>query len=302
MPNYIFHPSKLSPESVVEIVHRYRIDPSTSTTDLAAEYGCSAVVVAKYLRRNIPPDEYHGLKLLRNPTHPGSESVELKRKVSAERSYAFRHRVNHECFADDLTAEKAYWIGFLLADGCVSDDRICLALQQSDIGHVEKFRRFVCGEFYSIKLTSSNNACNLRFVSHKMAADLARYGIVPRKSLTGDFAVGVTDDFMWHYLRGFFDGDGSVHIGSRNRLMVQMSGSYSFCLKLVQWLVSHGIGAIGPYMRRGTQVCTIQIQSRHACNFLTQIYSSSTEAARLDRKFNKVYLDLRILPTIITHD
>ena len=43
------------------------------------------------------------------------------------------------------TEEKAYWLGFLYADGSVGskDDRIELGLAEKDFHHIEKFRDFI---------------------------------------------------------------------------------------------------------------------------------------------------------------
>lgn len=44
----------------------------------------------------------------------------------------------HEAFSV-LTPESAYWIGFLMADGCVHDEsKVVLALKNSDKNHIEK--------------------------------------------------------------------------------------------------------------------------------------------------------------------
>ena len=39
--------------------------------------------------------------------------------------------------------EKAYWLGFLAADGCISGNYIVITLQGKDIEHLEKFRKLV---------------------------------------------------------------------------------------------------------------------------------------------------------------
>lgn len=43
------------------------------------------------------------------------------------------------------TEEKAYWLGFLYADGSVSssEDKIELGLAEQDMHHIEKFRDFI---------------------------------------------------------------------------------------------------------------------------------------------------------------
>src|ERR1700676_2904171 len=55
-----------------------------------------------------------------------------------------------ECdiFKQPLNEESAYWIGFLMADGCIKNTRkgyrvINLELTETDLNHIEKFKIFV---------------------------------------------------------------------------------------------------------------------------------------------------------------
>src|SRR5699024_3897298 len=66
------------------------------------------------------------------------ENVELK-NVS---TYRQKYKISHNFFDEIDTEEKAYWLGFLYADGCVREDRGCfrLGLQARDVRHLEKFR------------------------------------------------------------------------------------------------------------------------------------------------------------------
>lgn len=116
--------------------------------------------------------------------------------------------------------EKAYWIGFLATDGCVSensrislslnyDDRDCVDLLAKTLGvpHFTK-ERFVTHDG-SLAKNKTSHRYGLRFTSQRMAADLARENIVPRK--TKSLVVSpCSEHFPVGYLRGFLDGDGSV--------------------------------------------------------------------------------------------
>jgi hypothetical protein len=283
MPNYTYHPRKLSDDDINEVVRLYKTGgKSVTTKTLATKYSCSAATIANYLRSLISPDEYRRLRLLRNPTYPGAEVVQSKR----DRRHAFWNRVNHSAFSD-LGAEQAYWVGFLLADGCVYKNRIQLGLCKRDKHQVEKFRDFVDGGFYKIGFTKSNNSCSLKFVSQQMAADLSVYGVVPRKSLTDNFGLNIPDNLLSHYVRGIFDGDGSVHMDQRSSVVVQMPGSYKFCQNLLGSLKIYGIRGIGPYIRQNTKMCSVQINSDNGMQFLRWIYAESSPETRLDRKFEK---------------
>ncbi len=56
------------------------------------------------------------------------------------RSEAHRRYAVDETFFDAInTEEKAYWLGFLTADGTIRENVIMLLLQERDIGHLYKF-------------------------------------------------------------------------------------------------------------------------------------------------------------------
>ena len=54
-------------------------------------------------------------------------------------------KFNNKVFDSIDTEEKAYWLGFLFADGSVSarDNQVELSLSSIDRGHLQKFRRFL---------------------------------------------------------------------------------------------------------------------------------------------------------------
>lgn len=288
MPNKSYHPSKLSPADVNEIVRLYRENSSISACSLSTQYSCSNVVISKCLRRHIPPDEYARLKLLRNPTHPGIDAVAYRRQELEKRRLERLNRVNHNRFSGQIGPAEAYWVGFLLADGCVYNHRICLELQQKDKIHLLQFQAWVGALFYKVRDVPQNRSCSLRFVSHQMTADLSRYGVVPRKSLTPDFAKDIPFEVRLHYLRGVFDGDGSVHVDQRGRVIAQIAGSYTFCEQLLAFMEQHGVKGIGPYAQKRSDVCSVQFQSDRAIEFLRAIYTGSTKETRLSRKYEIV--------------
>lgn len=262
---------KINPNEKKIIVLKYK-SSLISTRELAKEFNCVHSTIRKILLEHIPHEEY----------------AILKTKRQANSNIDIYDRVNHNAFSGSLSPEKAYWIGFLLADGCVDEkDRIILGLSSKDEDHVIKFQKFVKGEYYSILKTSSNNASTFRFTSHKMSSDLSKYGIVPRKSLTNNFGLNIPKYLMSHYIRGIFEGDGSFHIDTRPRLIVQIAGSEIFLKKMITNLNENNISGIGPYVTKQSNALSIQIQNKQAKKFMDWIYKASSENTRLDRKYNR---------------
>ena len=107
--------------------------------------------------------------------------------------------------------EKAYWLGFLYADGYISfsENKIELSLAEKDVHHIEKFRDFL-GINNRICYRPSAKAYRLSFRSDKCKQDLINQGCTPRKSLTLKFPTSkqVPHELIRHFIRGYFDGDG----------------------------------------------------------------------------------------------
>ena len=59
------------------------------------------------------------------------------------------------------TEEKAYWLGFLYADGSISskEDKIELGLAEKDLHHIEKFKQTHDKIFLSRVLNIHNSPC-----------------------------------------------------------------------------------------------------------------------------------------------
>jgi len=141
------------------------------------------------------------------------------------------HTLDDDFFSHD-NEKSFYWAGFLAADGNVrqrnnktgksESSGISLALGISDKAHVEKFIKDINSTalvgVYLVKNSKRNSKWNdtekaeVKLTSKKMFEDLARFNIVPRKSLVYTFPEWlVQHPLVRHYMRGYFDGDGSFY-------------------------------------------------------------------------------------------
>lgn len=147
----------------------------------------------------------------------------IKTRSSSHKAYA----LNHEFFSTIDTPEKAYWLGFLSADGNVSGTRVQINLKDRE--HLEKFKAAV-GSTAPVKryFKGSYELFKIAFRSKRMVEDLARYTVGPRKSFSVQPWHGATE-LLPHYWRGCVDGDGWVgdQLGfCGNRQMVEAFAQY----------------------------------------------------------------------------
>lgn len=115
------------------------------------------------------------------------------------------------------TEEKAYWLGFLYADGYVSKyNQIEVSLTLKDEEHLYKLKKFVNTNTNIIK---DDHRVRLLFCSKEMAQDLANLGCVNNKSLVLTFPTKeqVPDNLLRHFLRGYVDGDGCLCCTSKTQ-------------------------------------------------------------------------------------
>ena len=109
------------------------------------------------------------------------------------------------------TEEKAYWLGFLYADGSVGskEDKIELGLAEKDLKHIEKFKTFM-NINNKISYREKTKSYRMSFRSAQCKQDLINKGCVPKKSLILNFPNEnqVPKYLIRHFIRGYFDGAG----------------------------------------------------------------------------------------------
>lgn len=194
------------------------------------------------------------------------------------------------------TSAKAYWLGFLYADGCVHTNRNEVSINITDKEHVEKFKNFLGAKNHRITESKDSrweNAKTLYQLSIKdeqIHKDLIKWGCVPQKTLVIDKIPNIPRDFISHFIRGYFDGDGSLHYlqNTDNFRISFTSGSKKFLediqkeLNVIHLSLGHS---------EGTNTYQLQISGRKQVEkILNYLYQNSTEDTRLDRKYNS-YLD-----------
>lgn len=122
--------------------------------------------------------------------------------------------------------EKAYWVGFLTADGTISGGRVSLAVANKDIKHLEAFKKFLNAthKIHTYKQLGGKNSIIksnkdyyysiISISSKKMIADLAKFSVKARKSFTVKFGQSIPKQYLCSYMAGLVDGDGFITISN----------------------------------------------------------------------------------------
>lgn len=197
-------------------------------------------------------------------------------------------------FKEINNPEKAYWLGFLYADGCVHSNSNEISISLKDKEHLEKFKKAIKAKN---KISESidhrwSTPCQLYHFSIKdkqLKADLIKWGCTPKKSLSLTKIPNIPRDFVSHFIRGYFDGDGSLHwLNKKKNFRLSFVGTELFLKDIQKEL---GLSSLSLGQQEGNQSKYFQVAGRKQVPMiLDYIYKDSTENTRLDRKY-KNYLD-----------
>lgn len=179
-------------------------------------------------------------------------------------------------FFKEIDSEaKAYFLGLLAADGYLLEGnenqgyriKLCLIDCESlldfagavGIKNPKIYRKGINGWEISIS-------------SQTMFFDLGALGVTPRKSLTLEFCRRVPDQFVRHYIRGYFDGDGCaswVRIRRYRYLHLNFAGTFEM------------LSAIENYLRAALQLAPKKIYSRPLQRIRVLQYTSQSDVSRV---------------------
>lgn len=161
-----------------------------------------------------------------------------------------RRKFNDSFFDIIDSPRKAYWIGFIYADGwiCINKDSCSyefgIELTRSDRYILEELNRDL-GNVHIIydnhrELCIANNqeksitdTSALRVYSKHLVNGLHKNGIDCRKTKSDIFPV-VNDNLFLAFLRGYIDGDGCIHKMRGNHLAVHITSGTLKCFEYIQ--------------------------------------------------------------------
>lgn len=211
-------------------------------------------------------------------------------------------RFNENVFDSIDTEEKAYWLGFIFADGCICSHKegkkptykFEITLAGEDVEHLRKFNKFMehCEDnvkYKPVKYKDTIRDCYRWAVTNKhLWETLNSYGCTPNKSLTLEFPdISIFKDpkLVIHFIRGYFDGDGCISFCDKTHTKptIGVVGTKDFLNKIQEYTLNRNVTLTKNHSKNeATKV--------YACNgmsclaFLYMLYYKSN--IYLDRKYN----------------
>lgn len=213
-----------------------------------------------------------------------------------------------ESFFETIDNEiKAYWLGVMFADGNVSLSKSNtgqLFISSIDKEWINQFKEDI--HFTGNLLKEKHNRYHkdiwkLHITSDRLFYDLCKHGCVPCKSNIIQFPI-IEKSLIHHFIRGYFDGDGTVSIhkylsGKDNTTLRSgfCSGSRLFLEKLVQHIPTKN-----KVIRRCSRVYIVSYSVKDSYILHNYMYSDATVFLERKKKKFERYAEERRSTTIIS--
>lgn len=129
-----------------------------------------------------------------------------------------KNRATHkkEDYFSTQNSNMAWLLGFLAADGSIrkNENEIKIGLSIKDKEILEKIKKELELETSIKEYTNSQgyDCCTLQWTCEQHKKDLAKYNIVPEKTFVLKPPYELNKDLWIDYIRGYFDGDGSINL------------------------------------------------------------------------------------------
>jgi len=211
------HKTKRDIDPICELaIKEYLYDLNTSITGLCKKYDISKNALSNRLKNKKIPIR--------------------RRKYNYNESHF--HEINYEW--------KAYWLGFIAADGHIykSKKQLSILLKRTDKNHLYKFANIFGvpvsdGKSFDIRTKKTYYNSRVVLSSKKLVKDVIDKGVTLNKtiSLNGDIFGCVTEELLPHFIRGYFDGDGGVSRGHKKEINISFVGTKIFLTKLRDVLI-----------------------------------------------------------------
>ena len=205
---------------------------------------------------------------------------------------------NENFFEAIDTERKAYWLGFMFADGHITNqekrygqDQFGLSCGAKDKETLYKFKEDIDATNpvleYKRKTGIGEPLCRIQMTSQKTVNDLIDKGCYKQKSLILKPPTGVPDELIHHFIRGFFDGDGSITKTINKKTSQLIYGiNITSTLEMCEWLKNYfNIGSIIKEKRREYTYYYSIGGHQQIRFFYHTLYDDAT--LWLDRKYNR---------------
>ena len=211
------------------------------------------------------------------------------------------YTLNEEFFKEIDTEEKAYFLGLLYSDGYVNSKKntVGLCLQEQDKKIIEDFNKIIKSDRNLYvknppkKFPHRKKLVELKITNKNFYKHLENKGCVNKKSLVLTFPKEdiLSKNLYSHFIRGYFDGDGSVY-KSDGKYSFELIGTKELIEKAQEILIEElNLNKTSVYFKKGAKnTCRIRYSGNRQCIKIKDwLYKDATIfLERKNTKFNEI--------------
>ena len=198
----------------------------------------------------------------------------------------------NEKFFKTWSSDMAYVLGFFCADGhlLVNKNAIIFTQHAKDKNILEKIANHLefNGVFYK---KNQQEAYDLYIFSKEIAQDMKNFGLTNHKSQELKWIEQIPEQYISHFVRGYFDGDGHVGLAqgsnpNKKKIICKLVSTLPFIERLKKEYEKIYGSEIGSIKDSGSYFELYYSGQQSALKFLEWIYTDSNENNRLKRKYD----------------
>ena len=224
------------------------------------------------------------------PNRTKSSIYHKANKLGLTSNIRYRQNLVNENFFNILTKESAYVLGWIFSDGNITKDKRTFGfhLNKKDI-NVLKLLKKVMESNHKI-FFGENNDIQLRIHSRKMVKSLLERGLMPDKTFKIKFPK-LSEKYLTHFVRGYFEGDGSIHFNKPNTIKIKIMGNKEFIQQMEISL--NDLLKISGKLYKHNKMYFTEYYGNNARSFCRWVYKNCDDLY-LERKYKRFVNHMKI--------
>lgn len=198
-----------------------------------------------------------------------------------------KNTINQDFFNKIDSEEKAYWLGFIYADGSLTkrernQKSLVIELSQKDLDHLEKFAKIFNS---NVKTYEQKKSCMVTVTSKKIWEDIQKYNVFPNKTYIENLVlIKINKKYKKHFIRGFFDGDGNF---SNNQKIISFNSKNIKILQEISDYFQETVGTSNPKIIERHNINVLSFAGKYQVNeIIKELYKDAK--VFLKRKKGKI--------------
>ena len=190
------------------------------------------------------------------------------------------------------TADKAYFLGLIVADGSIIDygknkgyekKVLALELTESDEYIIKRFMQY---SNIDTKIYCNDSTRSIKVNSSKLYDDLVNLKVYPNKSRIGTSFPDIPEELYSHFIRGYFDGDGIAN----KHGYIGFCGSLDLLTSIKDYLINElHINDVKITYNKSNGIYYVQWSAKENCKTLFDYLYKDKDDLYLVRKYEKLY-------------